>query len=347
MHSSIPDGRTLVDWRGREHGLWLAMRSAYDNYREASETLDAVAARRPIAVSSPDRIWAMESLAAKQRIEFERYIEKRLQYSEFVRDRSNLAAMHFGSQRIAGDSSAFNQRQAGNVVRLRSMTSRIAVGAALLCIVFFILREQRQVHNLNVARDGTSATLNHTRDDRHSLSRQLSASSTVNPLVPRKVVGAAVVSLGPHPNTAHRSATAGKRAVVQPWNRIPMDRSGSRRGEVATALSRKYEEPVRSPRSGGRSYYWFTLTPSTQFKQVGVVGLSLRKDPKHRYFDLRLMFENSKVEKKHVKLDVPVWINAADRLQSVVLVLTRIQRNYVQGYLSESSHRRPETTATD
>ena len=108
-----------------------------------------------------------------------------------------------------------------------------------------------------------------------------------------------------------------------------------------------YEEPIRSPKSEGRSYYWFTLMPSTHFKQVGTVGLSLRKDPKRRYFDLCLTFENSKVEKKHVKLDVPIWINAAERLQSVAVVLTRIQKNYVQGYLSEPSHRRPVTTATD
>ena len=46
------------------------MRSAYDDYKDASETLDAVASRRPIAISSQDRICGMEGLAAKQRIEF-------------------------------------------------------------------------------------------------------------------------------------------------------------------------------------------------------------------------------------------------------------------------------------
>ena len=323
------------------------MRSAYDDYRDASETLDAVASRRPIAISSQDRICGMESLAAKQRIEFEKYIEKRLQYSECVRDRSILAALRLNFQGAADNSSVPKQHQGGRRLRLGSMTSKIAVGAALLCIALFALREQRQIHDLDVARNETSATLNHTGDDHRSLSRQLGASRMLNQLASRKVVRVAAVSLRPHPNTAHRSATAGERAVVQPWNRMPTDTSGSRRGEVATAVSRQYEELIRSPKSGGRSYYWFTLTPSTQFKQVGTVGLLLRKDPKHRYFDLRLMFENSNVEKKHVKLEVPVWINAEGRLQSVVLVLTRIQRNYVQGYLSESSHRRPETTATD
>lgn len=319
------------------------MRSAYDSYRDASETLDAAASRGPIGISSRDRIWGIESLAAKQRIEFERYIEKRLQYSEFVSDRSNLVATNFSVQRSPDDSTAPNQRRGGRGLWLRSVASRIAVGAALLCVTFFILREHRGIHDLDVAHDETSATLNHTRDDRQSLSRQLSASRTPNQLAFRKVVGAAAASR-PHPNSVR--STVGNRAIVQPRSRVTTDTSGSRRTQVGFAVARNYEEPIRALKSGGRSYYWFTLTPSRQFKQVGTVGLSLRKDPKQRYFDLRIMFENSKVEKKHVKLGAPVWINAADRLQSVTVVLTRIQKNYVQGYLSEPSHRRPETTAT-
>jgi hypothetical protein len=309
--------------------------------------LDVVASQGPIDISSRDRTWGIESLAAKQRIEFERYIDKRLQYSEFVRDRSNLAGLHVNFQRTAGDSTASNQWR-GRGLWLGNMTSRIAVGAALLCIMFFIVRDQMRIHDLDVARLETSATLNHTRDDYRSLSRKLSASSTPNQLSSREVVGAAAASLRPSPNSVHRES-AGNRAVVQPPESHQDGHIGFRtQPGVATAVARKYEEPIQSPKSGGRSYYWFTLTPSTKFKQVGTVGLSLRKDPKRGYFDLRLTFENSKVEKYHVKLEVPVWINAAaDRSQSVAVVLTRIQKNYVHGYLSEPNHRKPETTAAD
>ena len=79
------------------------MRSAYDNYREASEALDAVASLGPIAISCRDRTRGIESLAVKQRIEFEKYIEKRMEYSEFVRDRRNSGALHFSVQRTSDD----------------------------------------------------------------------------------------------------------------------------------------------------------------------------------------------------------------------------------------------------
>lgn len=331
------------------------MRWAYDCYRDASETLDAAASRAPISISYPERIRGIEALAAKQRIEFERYIEKRMQYSDFVRDRSNFAAMHSSVQKTVNDSTAPKHRQDKPALCLGRKTSRIAVGAALLCTTAFILRDQKRIHDLDVARDEMSATLSRTRGDFHSLSRQLSALSVPPQLTSRKAVKEAVASLPPERNSAYKSA-AGNRAVVHFRNRVPTAHSGhqaphlpgSRRTEAATPVARNYEEPIGSATSGGRSYYRFTLTPSAQFKQVGTIGLSLRKvDRKQKYFDLRLLVENSKVEKKHVKLYVPVWINPADRLQPVAVVATRIEKNYVQGYLSEPSDQRPEMTASN
>lgn len=324
MHSSTPDSRPLVDHRDSEHECWLAMRSAYDNYKDASETLNAVASRASISISCWDRIRGIESLAAKQRVEFEKYIEQRLQYAEFVRDRNSLGAMHLRVPRTADDSTSPNRRSGGRGLWLGGRASKIAVGAALLCITGFILQEQRRIHDLDVILDETSATLNHSRDDHHALSPQLGASSIPKQLGSRKVVGATAASVLPDPKSVYRNAAV-DRPVAQPENRIT----------------------IQSPKSDGHNYYRFTLTPSIRFKQVGTIGLSLRKDTKHRYFDLCLMMENSKVEKKRVKLDVPIWIHAADRLQPVAVVVTRIEKNYVQGYLSEPGHRKPMTTATD
>jgi hypothetical protein len=315
MHSSTLDPRPIVDRRDREHELWLAMRSAYDDYQEASEALDAVASRGPISISCRDRVHGIESLAAKQRIVFEKYIEKRLEYSEFVRNRSDLDVLHLGAP---------NQRQDLRGSWLGGTTSRIAVGAALIGIAVFILHEQGRIRHLDVARDDAST---HSRDDHHSLSLQ-------SQLASREAVKTAATPRA-HP-----------KSVVQAQNRIAKDTGRSRRTEIATAAVRMYDEPIRPPKSEGRSYDWFTLTPSTKFKQVGPVGLSLRKDPKQGYFDLCLMVANSKV-KKRVKLDAPIWINATDRLQSIAVVVTRIEKNSVRGYLSEPSQRRAVTTARD
>jgi hypothetical protein len=244
MESSTLDSGPLVDLRDREHELWVAMRSAYDNYKEASETLEAVTSRGPIAISYRDRIRGIESLTGKQRIEFERYIEKRIEYSEFVRDRGTLGAMRFNAQRSARDSIATNQRQDARRLWLGGKASRIAVGAALLCITVFVLYEQGRIHDVDVARDETSATLNHSRDGHHSLSRQLSGSSLPKQKPSRKVVRATAESLRPHPKSVSRSAAV-NRPVVRPRSRITKDTRRSRVTEVATAVARINEKPIR------------------------------------------------------------------------------------------------------
>jgi len=349
MLDSMPVSAPFADRRDREHQLWLEMRLAYDNYRDASETLAAAASRAPISISFPERARGIETLAAKERIEFERYIEKRMQYAEFVRDRSNSTAIHSSVERTANDSPPPKQRHDEPLLWLGRIASGMALGAALLCTTGFILSEQKRIQDLNLARDEMSAALNHTRDDLRLLSRQL---GVLNHLASREAVDPSVRR---QRNSVYKSA-ARNQTVLQPLNRIPtaLPRPqapyvrGSRRAEAATPAVRNYEEPLGSAKSGARSYYRFALTPSTQFKQVGTVRLSLRKvDPKQKDFDLCLLVENSKVEKKHMKLDVPVWINLADRSQGVAVVVTRIGKNYVQGYLTEPSNMRPEITASN
>jgi hypothetical protein len=250
MHSSALDSRPLVDRRDSEHELWLAMRSAYDSYKEASETLDAVASRGPIPISGRDGIRGIESLAAKQRIEFEKYIEKRIEYSEFVRDRSNSGAMHISIQRTA-DSTAPNQRQDGRALWLGRMPSRIAVGAALLCITLFILHEQRRIHDLDAARVEASATLNHSRDDQHSLSRQLSASSVPKRVTSRNVVTATAAPLRPHPESVYRNAAV---------NRLPF------RPRIASRRIHRLPDAARRP-FGLRSQMGAAITGSHSRRQ--------------------------------------------------------------------------------
>ena len=99
------------------------------------------------------------------------------------------------------------------------MTSRIAVGAALLCMTVFILHEQRRIHELDVARNETSATVDHSREDHHSLSRaaeRIKASPTnwrLGKLSEQQPHLFALI-----PNLCYRNA--GNRPVVQPDSRI-------------------------------------------------------------------------------------------------------------------------------
>jgi hypothetical protein len=86
---------------------------------------------------------------------------------------------------------------------------------------------------------------------------------------------------------------------------------------------------------GEQDTYVFDLSKSKQFQRVGPLSLSLRKaDTKHRNYDLSVMVDDVNLEKKHVNLFEPVWIHLSDRLQPIQVVVNRIDKDQVKGYIS-------------
>ena len=62
----------------------------------------------------------------------------------------------------------------------------------------------------------------------------------------------------------------------------------------------------------------------------------------HKYFDMSMMVDDFKLDKKHVNLYEPVWINLSDRPQPVQLVVNRIDKNQVTGYISEPKYKKSQ-----
>jgi hypothetical protein len=125
------------------------------------------------------------------------------------------------------------------------------------------------------------------------------------------------------------------------------DRLGSTRDELNTSIARTHDELVTMQKRGERNYYEFQLDKSKQFQRVGPISVSLRKvNTKHANYDLTLLVDDFKMDKKHVNLYEPVWINLSDRPQPVELVVNQITKNRIQGYISEPKYKKSEITAT-
>src|SRR3954451_23439655 len=83
------DTQQLIERRGSGHALWLAMRSAYGEYRDASEALDLTIPEEETERSSPeDSARLLEALITQTR-SFERYVEARCNFSEYAHDQPN------------------------------------------------------------------------------------------------------------------------------------------------------------------------------------------------------------------------------------------------------------------
>ena len=117
----------------------------------------------------------------------------------------------------------------------------------------------------------------------------------------------------------------------------------STRDELNGSIARTHEELVVLAKRGERSYFEFDLTRSKEFQRVGPMTLSLRRvDAKHKNYDLQMVVDDNQLTKKRVNLYEPVWIHTESESQPVQVVVNRIEKNGVHGYISAPKYKNSE-----
>ena len=97
---------------------------------------------------------------------------------------------------------------------------------------------------------------------------------------------------------------------------------------------------------GERSYFEFDLRKSRQFQRFGPITLSLRRtDAKHMNYDLMMVVDDKQLSKKKVNLYEPIWIHTESVGQPVQIVVNKIGKNSVQGYISAPKYKESELAA--
>jgi len=131
-------------------------------------------------------------------------------------------------------------------------------------------------------------------------------------------------------------------------NRVDLEGNlNSTRDELNGSIAKTHEELVALAKRGERSYFEFDLTKSKQFQRVGPLTLSLRKaDTKHKSYDLEMVVDDNKLTKKKVNLYEPIWIHAENDSQPVQVVVNRVEKNLVHGYVSAPKYKPSELAAS-
>jgi hypothetical protein len=120
----------------------------------------------------------------------------------------------------------------------------------------------------------------------------------------------------------------------------------STRDELNGSIAKTHEELVALAKRGERSYFEFDLTKSKQFQRVGPVTLSLRKaDTKHKSYELQMIVDDNTLTKKNVNLYEPIWIHTENESQPVQIVVNRVEKNLVHGYVSAPKYKPSELAA--
>jgi predicted nuclease with TOPRIM domain len=121
----------------------------------------------------------------------------------------------------------------------------------------------------------------------------------------------------------------------------------STKTELNGSIARTHDELVVLQKRGERNYYEFSIDKSKQFSRVGPMGLSLHKaDVKHKRFDIGMRVDDNELTKNGVNLYETVWISLSDRPQPVELVVNKIDKNHIEGYVSEPKYKKSELQPT-
>jgi DNA repair exonuclease SbcCD ATPase subunit len=120
----------------------------------------------------------------------------------------------------------------------------------------------------------------------------------------------------------------------------------STRDELNGSIAKTHEELVVLQKRGERNYTEFDLMKAKQFQRIGPITLSLRKaDTKHKNYDIEMIVDDNQMSKKKVNLYEPIWIHTENESQPVQIVVNRIEKNLIHGYVSAPKYK-PSELAT-
>jgi hypothetical protein len=120
----------------------------------------------------------------------------------------------------------------------------------------------------------------------------------------------------------------------------------STKDELNGSIAKTHDELVVLQKRGERNYFEFDLTKSKHLQRFGPLTLSLRRtDAKHMNYDLTMVVDDNRLDKKRVNLYEPIWIHSETGGQPVQIVVNKIGKNQVHGYISAPKYKESEFAA--
>jgi len=121
----------------------------------------------------------------------------------------------------------------------------------------------------------------------------------------------------------------------------------SARTELSGDIARNHTELMALEKKGERNYYEFSFEKSKAYHHAGPISIALRKaDPKHEYCDLQILVDDRELDHKHVNLYEAVTFYPQGYVLPLQVVINRIDKDSIRGYVSEPKYRPTEQAAT-
>ncbi len=283
--------------RDEGHDRWLAMQSAYAEYRRASEVLECTQQSTDDPNCGHVRLALLEG---RHRTALETYLEARMEFLEFRFDEFNRAigsppasSLRYGEDSAIPGWLAFINRRP---------VLGILTGVLFCTIAFSLARESKHVRDLDAAYGQLRATVNQTRDGLEALRKKLEAA----------------------PASAQSSAIPQEQQMKYPAT-PPVQPSAAKRPPAPKSQHQNV--------GVGKSYN-FSLELSPQFKRIGPIEVSVQAvDPRKKCAMLSIISGPVKMASQRVELNQPLWIKVGYQQPLAKLVVDRIAGTRIEGRL--------------
>jgi chromosome segregation ATPase len=261
------------------------------------------------------------------------------------------------------------ERPAGGNLNRWLVTALVALIAAAGIAFGYGYRQQILVGHLTAQQSMSNATINEMQGQVSTLTAKLNEITAAQQAA---AAAAQAKATSAHPNPSGAKAVAGKRTSAEnkrlkelqariddqqkqlketqdevAKNRTDLEGNlNSTRDELNGSIAKTHEELVALAKRGERSYFEFDLTKSKEFQRVGPLTLSLRKaDTKHKNYNLEMVVDDNRLTKKNVNLYEPIWIHTENDSQPVQVVVNRVEKNLIHGYVSAPKYKPSELAA--
>ena len=117
------------------------------------------------------------------------------------------------------------------------------------------------------------------------------------------------------------------------------------KGELKGDIARTHDELVALAHKGDRDYFEFTLPRKKAQQKVGTITVELEKtDPKRNVFSMFLSFDDKKTERSNRAMNEPLWFYVQGATSALELVVNKLGKDSVSGYVSTPKGFFPNTT---
>ena len=124
----------------------------------------------------------------------------------------------------------------------------------------------------------------------------------------------------------------------------------STRDELNGSIAKNHDELVALEKKGERDFYEFDLRKTKAFRAEGPISISVRKtNAKHDFCDLAVVVNDNELAKKHLNIYEPVVFYPEGYSAPLELVINRIGKDTVHGYVSAPKYmpQQPASTAAN